>query len=213
MKDILLTILRDRQTTQTQYRIATEKLASYLAIEASAYLKKEQFSIQTPLTSTEGIRFQNDIILVPILRAGLALLYPFLRFYPEARVGFLGMRRDEVTAEPFHYYENLPYFKESDDVMVLEPMIATGGSSVISVDILKKWGVKEEKIIFVSVIAAPEGLERLKKHHPHIKLVVAQVDKSLNKEKFIIPGLGDFGDRYFGTHPFGVGNDPFSTAN
>lgn len=199
MKQTLVTILRDYRTGQTDFRIATEKLASLLAVEASAYLDKEENTIQTPVGSAAGYRFKNQVVLVPILRSGLALLYPFMHFYPDVKVGFIGMRRDEVTAEPQNYYHNLPSIAPKDDVIVLEPMLATGGSLSVSIRILLEHGVPEEKIIIANVIAAPEGIRVITENFPKLRLIIAQTDDRLNERKFIVPGLGDFGDRYFGT--------------
>lgn len=199
MKQTLVTILRDYRTGQTDFRIATEKLASLLAVETSAYLAKEENTVQTPVGSATGYRFKNKVVLVLILRSGLALLYPFMHFYPDVKVGFIGMRRDEVTAEPQNYYHNLPSIAPKDDVIVLEPMLATGGSLSVSIRILLEHGVPEEKIIIANVVAAPEGIKVITENFPKLRLIIAQTDERLNERKFIVPGLGDFGDRYFGT--------------
>lgn len=199
MKDILVSILRDKTTSRTAYRDATEKLSDLLALEAAAWLPQEKFGLQTPVAAADGVRFKDQVVLVPVLRSGLALLYPFLNYFPEARVGFIGMRRDEVTFEPHNYYVNLPVIAKDDRVLVLEPMIATGGSGVLTLSLLIEKGVDPERILFIGVIAAPEGLEKIRLAHPGVKIVTAQIDKSLSQDKFILPGLGDFGDRYFGT--------------
>ena len=199
MKETLVTTLRDYRSGQTDFRLATEKLASLLAIEVSTYLPKAENTIQTPLSPAPGYRFKNQIVLVPILRSGLALLYPFMHFYPDVKVGFIGMRRNEVTAEPQNYYNNLPRIAPNDDVLVLEPMLATGGSLSVSIRILLEHGVPEEKIIIANVIAAPEGIKVIKENFPKLRLIITQIDERLNERKFIVPGLGDFGDRYFGT--------------
>lgn len=199
MKQILLSILRDKNTSRAQFRDATAKLAALLAEEASQYLTKEKFVVETPLGPAQGTRFQNSIVLVPILRAGLALLYPFMHFFPDARVGFVGMRRDEVTAEPHQYYQNIPTILPEDQIIVLEPMIATGGSGTACLERLCRAGAKQEQILFVGIVAAPEGLNVIHYDFPRVRCFVASIDEGLNSRKFILPGLGDFGDRYFGT--------------
>jgi uracil phosphoribosyltransferase len=198
-KETLITTLRNREMGQRDFRLATEKLGALLALEVAGLLQTSEVAIQTPISPTEGFVFSNQIILVPILRSGLALMYPFLRFFSEAKVGFIGMRRDAVTTEPQHYYHNLPQINPKDDVLILEPMLATGRSLSVSIEILKENGVPEEKMILASIIAAPEGLQVMQEKFPKIKLVIAQQDEGLNANKFIVPGLGDFGDRYFGT--------------
>lgn len=199
MKDLLITTLRDKNTTQGEYRSATEKLAFLLAVEVGQMLPKETFSVQSPMGPANGYKLKHNVVLVPVLRSGLALLYPFMRYFPNAKVGFVGMKRDEVTAEAHNYYINLPHIEPEDTVIILEPMLATGGSGAATIDILKKAGVKEEKILAVHVIAAPEGIQLVRSKHPNVRIHIAQVDESLNSKKFIVPGLGDFGDRYFGT--------------
>ncbi len=199
MKDVLITTLRDKMSSRAAYRDATDKLASLLALEAADWLPQKSVRVETPVGETEGVQLSGKIILVPILRSGLALLYPFLRYFPEASVGFVGMRRDEKTFEAHNYYKNIPQIGREDHVVILEPMIATGGSGMATLDILQEMGASPEKILYVSVIAAPEGLMLIRSKYPAVKMIVAQTDKTLNAAKFIVPGLGDFGDRYFGT--------------
>jgi uracil phosphoribosyltransferase len=199
MKDVLLSILRDKDISRATYRDVSHKLGCILAAEVAAHLDRESFEVATPLSKGEGFRFKNDIVLIPILRSGIVLLEPFMSFFPGSKVGFVGLRRDEKTAIPMLYYQNLPVIAPENDVLVLDPMIATGGSGSEAVKILIKAGIKEEKIIFVGVIAAPEGIEKLKSLFPKMTIVGPVVDEKLNDKKFIVPGLGDFGDRYFGT--------------
>jgi uracil phosphoribosyltransferase len=199
MKDILISILRNKNSTAADYRQVTERLGFLLALEASADLPKKSVPMETPLESTQGYRFTHPVVLVPILRAGLALLYPFMRYFPDAAVGFIGLRRDEETAKPHVYYTNLPPIPEDAYVIILEPMIATGGSSIQAISILCEHGVKEDHIIFISILGATSGIDNLRKRFPKIFMHVAQVDNNLNAQQFIVPGLGDFGDRYFGT--------------
>jgi len=199
MKDALLTILRNKNTPMNQFRQASEKLGFVLANEVSQYLEKETITIETPLAKTEGVAFKNNIVLVPILRSGIALLNPFLQFFQSATVGFVGLQRDEKTAIAELYYYKMPLLTYSDDVVLLDPMIATGGSAIDALKILKERGAREEKIIFAAVVAATEGIEQVKNEFPKIKIIIPTVDKKLNEKKFIVPGLGDFGDRFFGT--------------
>lgn len=197
--DILITILRNKNTTIDQFRKASEKLGLILAGEVSALLEKKACSIETPLAPATGSALKNEILLVPILRSGVALLTPFLHFFEKANVGFVGLQRDEKTAIAELYYDKVPPLTSSDDIILLDPMIATGGSAIDALHILKKKGAQEEKIIFAAVIAAQEGLDRIQAEFPKITIIVPVVDKTLNDKKFIIPGLGDFGDRFFGT--------------
>jgi uracil phosphoribosyltransferase len=199
MKESLIAQLRDKTTSRAEYRNTTEKLGWVLAAEAADLLEQEERIVQTPLAPATGSFVKNSVVLIPILRAGAALLPSFMHFFDQARVGFLGMKRDEETAEADMYYCNLPPVRPDEDVLILEPMIATGGSSCQAIEALIRHGVKEEQILFVSVIAATEGLAHLRNSHPKIRLLVGQEDAELNDVKFIVPGLGDFGDRFFGT--------------
>lgn len=197
MKELLLTILRDKNTKTADFRKATDNLALILANETAEFLPKEKFAIQTPLAKTAGYKLKNNIMLVSILRAGLALLPAFLKTFPDAKVGFVGLKRDEKTFKSHLYYKNIPKISKNDSVIILDPMLATGGSLVETIRILLATGAKEEKIIYVGVVSAPEGLKNLKRTFPKIKTIIAVHDQKLNKQKYILPGLGDFGDRYF----------------
>lgn len=199
MKAHLITILRDNRTSLVDFRRAAHKLASILAAEAAAHLGYEPVTIQTPLAPTTGVRYRRRLILAPVLRSGLALLPTFLQFFDDALVGMIGAQRDEMTAIAHGYYCKLPVIHPDDDVIILDPMIATGGSGVITVQAIKAAGASEERVIFVSVIAAPEGLASLAEEFPKVRIISAQVDERLNDRKYILPGLGDFGDRFFGT--------------
>lgn len=198
MKKILLTTLRNKETTRSAFREATRKLGMILAAETSYVLEKENLTIETPLADCQGYQLKNRVILLPVLRAGLALLPPFLDLFPEAEVGFFGVRRDEHTAVPHLYYQNLPKISQDDDVLILEPMIATGNSIELVLDRLKHQKIQENKIVICSLIAAPESIAQLKKQSPGVRIILIQEDKKLNDLYFIVPGLGDFGDRYFG---------------
>ena len=199
MKESLMAILRSKHTDTAHFRRAAEKMTHLLAQEASTFLKKKTVAITTPLQKTTSKIIDQDVVLIPILRSGLAFLPTFLYYFEQARVGFMGLKRDEKTAIAHEYYRNIPQVKKNSAVIILDPMIATGGSAVATINALKKSGVSLSQIIFVGLIAAPEGIQYLKRRFPALKLVVGVVDKSLNKKKYILPGLGDFGDRYFGT--------------
>ena len=199
MKKVLLSILRDKNTDIKKFRQTAQELAYLLACETGNLLEKENININTPIDKTTGTKFKNDIVFVPILRAALSLLPPFLDFFKYAKVGFLGLRRDEKTAIANLYYKNLPEIKKTDDVIILDPMIATGGSGIKAIEILKEVGVLEKKIIFVAIICSKIGVDEIKAKFPKVKLIYVEQDENLSSTKFIVPGLGDFGDRFFGT--------------
>jgi uracil phosphoribosyltransferase len=199
MKHSLLTMLRDTHTPRHQFRHSTEKLSFLLAGEAGNYIHSNKIRVKTPLEETTGELLSDKIVIIPILRAGLAMLPAFLRFYPDATVGFLGMRRDEITKNPHLYYENLPMLSPEHSVIIIDPMIATGGSGALALQKILNHKVPEKNIIYVGIVAAPEGISKIKQIAPNLNLVVAHIDEKLNKDAFIVPGIGDFGDRYFGT--------------
>lgn len=199
MKKTLITVLRNRHASIEQFRQATDQLGTVLAVECDALFPKATVFVETPLARTHGVCFKHESVLVPILRSGLVLLPPFMRFHPNAKVGFIGARRDEETAIPELYYQKLPAFTHDNPILLLDPMIATGGSAALAVKTLKEAGAIEKQITLISFIASPEGITRFQKECPEVGVVVAQVDEGLDDKKRIIPGLGDFGDRYFGT--------------
>lgn len=200
IKDLLMSTLRNKETSMSNFRSAADKLALVLAQEAADHLETTKSTITTPLNAqTTGLIIQKNIILIPILRSGLALVPAFLHFYPESKIGVIGAKRDEKTAIAHLYYKNLPPITADDQVIVLDPMLATGGSLAMTLKIIIELGIKEEQILFVGVICATEGYNLIKKEFPKIKLIIAAHDQILNDKKYIIPGLGDFGDRYFGT--------------
>lgn len=199
MKQTLITILRDKKTNIVEFRQTAEKIAQILASEVFDYLAKEKVKVETPIAPATGYKIKNNAVLIPILRSGLALLPPFIQFFEDATIGCVGLKRDEKTAIPHLYYKNLPKFSPKDDVIILDPMIATGGSGSDAIKILKKMGIKEEKMIFAAVIASNQGINLFKKNFPKMKIFCIQVDPKLNKNFYIVPGLGDFGDRFFGT--------------
>ena len=173
--------------------------SSYLiAAEVLKYMQYKKISIETPLKKIQGITLGQQIILVPILRAGLGLLEGFGKFLPDAEKGHIGLYRDEQTYEPVEYLFKLPKPK-TKKVIILDPMLATGNSSIAAINLIKKKGVKNKDIFLVSLLAAPEGLKNIKKHQKGIHIFTCSIDTKLNKNKFIVPGLGDAGDRYMGT--------------
>lgn len=192
-----LSILRQSDTDTAGFRAAMARIATILAYFSLKELPLRKTTIKTPITETQGYEIDTDIIVVPILRAGLSLVDAIINFIPDARVGHLGMYRDETTHEPVDYYSNLPGGLQNAMTLVVDPMLATGGSADDAIGFLKKQGAKN--IRFISLISAPEGLERITKKYPDVSIITAAVDEKLNDDAFIVPGLGDAGDRYFGT--------------
>jgi len=192
-----ITILRDKQTREEQFRSALNRIAFVLVNEISKQFTLSQFPVETPLMMTNGFTLAAPVVLVPVLRAGLSLVQPFLQMIPDAKVGHIGLRRDEETLEPIDYYYKVPKDLDISTVILLDPMLATGGSAAASFDYLKRHGAKQ--LFFASLIAAPEGIERINHEHPDVRIYTAAIDKGLNENGFIIPGLGDAGDRTFGT--------------
>lgn len=192
-----LTVLRDVSTKTGEFRAALKRIAVILAYHALRELPQKKFEVQTPIEKTTGYEIDQDIMVVPILRAGLGLSDAILQFIPDAKVGHLGMYRDETTHEPVDYYSNIPDGVKKDMVLVVDPMLATGGSADDALTFLKKEGAQHLR--FVSLICAPEGLQRLQEKHPDVHTITAAIDERLNDDAFIVPGLGDAGDRYFGT--------------
>lgn len=196
MKNVFLSILRNKDTTGPEFRHATRQLGFLLAEEAIDHLPQEQFSLETPLGTTTGIRPPENILLIPILRSGLALLPSFLDVYQNAKVGFFGEARDE-NAIAHLYYENLPEITPDTYIIILEPLIATGGTMIVALDRLIELNVPAEKILVCSILTAAEGIEVIQKKYPKVKLIYIDQDNELNSHKFLVPGIGDFGDRYF----------------
>lgn len=192
-----LSILRDQNTDVVGFRTAMGRIATILAYAALKDLPLRKTSISTPITETNGFEIDCDIIVVPILRAGLSLVNAIINFIPDAKVGHLGMYRDETTHEPVDYYSNLPPGVENGLVLLTDPMLATGGSADDAIGFLKKQGATN--IRFISLISAPEGLKRITEKFPDVSIITAAIDEKLNSDAFIVPGLGDAGDRYFGT--------------
>ncbi len=193
-----LSILRMKQTGTKQFKEIVTELSMLMGYEVTRDLQLEEMSIETPICKTTGYSLAGKkIALVPILRAGLGMVDGMLSLLPAAKVGHIGLYRDPKTYEPVEYYCKLPSDIEKREVIVLDPMLATGGSASAAIDFLKKRGAKHIKL--VNIIAAPEGVEYVKSHHPDVDIFVASVDEKLNEHKYIVPGLGDAGDRLFGT--------------
>lgn len=192
-----LTMLRDASTEHRAFRDLVYELALLLCYEATQDIALKSTTVETPMGSAPGHKAQETIGLVPILRAGLGLVDGVMELLPNVQVWHIGLYRDEETLRPVEYYNKLPEHPTVGICLVLDPMLATGGSAVATVDILKRWGVG--RIKFLGLIAAPEGIERLSTAHPDVPIHVAAVDERLNDVGFILPGLGDAGDRQFGT--------------
>ena len=192
-----LTRLRDESTEPKKFRELVRELAALLVYEATTDLATKPVQVRTPMTETDGDDLQEKIGLIPILRAGLGMVEGVWELMPSAEVWHIGMYRDESTLKPVAYYNKLPVAPTVSVCLILDPMLATGGSAVATVDILKKWGVS--KIKFVGLIAAPEGIARLHDAHPDVPIHIAAIDDHLDENGYIIPGLGDAGDRLFGT--------------
>lgn len=193
-----LSLIRDRKTSGILFRSLIEEVGLILATESTRSLPVESMVVETPLERTSTLRLKSlDPVLVPVLRAGLGLLPSFLKLLPTAKVGHLGLYRDHDSLVPVPYYRNFPPLLEDRPVFVLDPMLATGGSASEAVRQLK--GAGAVNLSLVALLAAPEGLDRLIADHPDLTIVVAAVDRQLNEKGYILPGLGDAGDRLFGT--------------
>jgi uracil phosphoribosyltransferase len=189
--------LRHRETDPKRFRELLREISALLTYEATQDLATESVRVPTPLAEARGQRLTEKIGLVPILRAGLGMVEGVWELMPTSEVWHIGIYRDERTLKPVEYYNKLPVEPTVAAVLVLDPMLATGGSAVATVDILKRWGVR--RIKFVGLIGAPEGIRNLHAHHPEVPVHLAAVDDSLNEHGYILPGLGDAGDRLFGT--------------
>ncbi len=192
-----LSRLRDRTTEPKKFRELVREIAALLAYEATADLLTVPRQVQTPLATTTGAELQEKIGLVPILRAGLGMVEGFWELMPTAEVWHIGLYRDEKTLQPVQYYNKLPVEPTVSVCLILDPMLATGGSAVATTAIVKRWGVR--KIKFVGLIGAPEGISLMQATHPEVPIYLAAIDDHLNERGYILPGLGDAGDRQFGT--------------
>jgi uracil phosphoribosyltransferase len=192
----VLTTLRDAATPREDFRRLTRKLSSLLVFEASRNLPLRQVDVETPLERTTGGRLNAEIVLVPVLRAGMGMLDSLLELFPGASVGYVGLERDEETAVARRYYLKLPDLPDRH-VFLLDPMLATGGSALAAIQALKEQGARSIRLL--CIVAAPEGVALLEKHCPDVSIFAAAIDRQLDERKYILPGLGDFGDRLFGT--------------
>ncbi len=192
-----LTILRDKNTEPRKFRELVREISALLTYEATADLLTEPKEAHTPMGIAKGVATKENIGLVPILRAGLGMVDGVWDLLPDAQVWHIGLYRDEKTLQPVQYYNKLPTLPTVGVCLVLDPMLATGGSAVATVTILKDWGVK--KIKYVGIIGAPEGIEHLSRAHPDVPIYLGAIDDHLNDIGYIVPGLGDAGDRQFGT--------------
>ena len=191
------TLLRRVETEPKKFRELVREITQFLIYEATADLQLAELTVHTPLAEYQGVQIGDRIGLVPILRAGIGMVDAVLELVPTAHVWHLGLYRDHKTLEPVAYYNKLPSQPAIDLCLVLDPMLATGGSAVAAVDVLKQWGAA--RIKFLGLIAAPEGVERLARAHPDVPIHLAALDERLNEQAYIVPGLGDAGDRQFGT--------------
>ncbi len=192
-----LSILRDKKTNNHLFRTTLRRISSVMAFQVTHDLKVKAGTVETPLEKTIGYTLAEEIIIVPVLRAGLGLVDGFLDFLPEAKVGHVGLYRNEETLKPVDYYSKFPRTLNKSLVLLLDPMLATGGSGAAAITFLKNKGA--ERIRFVSLLAAPEGVRKIANAHADVKMFTAVLDRQLNSQGYILPGLGDAGDRIFGT--------------
>lgn len=192
-----LTLLRDKRTPSNQFRSVLRRASTLMAIEVTRDLPLKSAVVETPLAKTTGYVLSRPVVLVPILRAGLGLVGGFVEVLPDARVGHIGLYRDEHSLKPVDYYFKVPKNLKEAMVFLLDPMLATGGSLAAAITYLKKRGAKT--LVCVTLVAAPEGVRRVHKEHPEVPIFTCALDKRLNSKGYILPGLGDAGDRIFGT--------------
>lgn len=194
--DALVT-LRDKSTTREHFRQAATRISVLLVAEALRDVPTTTMTVETPLGPADGRRIGRDVVVVPVLRAGLGMLDAVLELVPSARVGHIGLQRNELTAVASQYYSKLPAALDNSYVLMIDPMLATGGSAVAALDLLEHAGA--QRIRLVCIVAAPEGVALVERHHPNVEIYTPVVDRELNAHKYIVPGLGDFGDRLYGT--------------
>ena len=189
--------LRDKKTESQEFRRLLGEIAALMIYEATRTFSVKKVSVQTPIAPCSGFQLEREVALVPVLRAGLGMLDAILELIPHARVGFIGLKREETTLRAMFYHKSLPKNLERFEVLLIDPMLATGGSTVAAIDLLQEQGAKHIRV--VNLVAAPEGIRTVQKSHPKVPIYVAAVDKKLNERGYIVPGLGDAGDRLFGT--------------
>jgi uracil phosphoribosyltransferase len=191
-----LTRLRDRRTQPQEFRRALSEVAALMFYEATRSFAVRPTSVVTPLARTSGAQLQREVVLVPILRAGLGMLDSILQLVPHARVGFIGLKREETTLRATSYHKSLPDRLGRFEVVLIDPMLATGGSAVAAMDLLAERGARQVRL--VNLVAAPEGIRHVRRYYPKLPIFTAAIDACLNERGFIVPGLGDAGDRLFG---------------
>ncbi len=192
-----LVALRDKQTRPSQFRRLAHRLSLLLAIEATRDLQTRPTTVETPLETTQGYTLARDVVVVPVLRAGLGMVEAVLELLPQARVGHIGLQRDERTAVASQYYAKLPPDLSNSTALIVDPMLATGGSAVSAIRMLDAAGARDVRL--VCIVAAPEGVEAVERARPDVRIFTPVIDRQLNASKFILPGLGDFGDRLYAT--------------
>lgn len=192
-----LSLVRDKTTGSKLFRELIGEISKFLAYEALREIPVAPVDVETPLETARCNHVESEIVLVPILRAGIGMLDALTDMVPNARIGFLGMYRDPVTSAPIEYYAKLPEAKDDSVAIVLDPMLATGGSSSAAISLIK--GKSFRKIVFICIVSCPEGIAAVEKAHPDVPIYTACVDRQLNDHNYILPGLGDAGDRLFGT--------------
>jgi len=192
-----LATLRDTSTSPELFRRVAVRISLLLAAEATREVPSVEATVDTPLGRAPARRLKGDVVVVPVLRAGLGMLDAILELIPTARVGHIGLQRDEMTAVASQYYAKLPADLSNSFVLMIDPMLATGGSAVAALDLLRRAGAHDVRMI--CIVAAPEGIALVEQHHPDVTIFTPVVDQELNAHKFIVPGLGDFGDRLYGT--------------
>ena len=189
--------LRDKRTQSQEFRRLLDEIAALMLYEATRNFAVRPVSVQTPLAPARGFRLEREVVLVPVLRAGLGMLDSILQLIPNARVGFIGLKREETTLRAQFYHKSLPDNLGRFEVILIDPMLATGGSAVAALDLLAGQGAKHVRL--VNLVAAPEGIRRVLKSYPRLPIFTAAFDRRLNEKGYILPGLGDAGDRLFGT--------------
>jgi uracil phosphoribosyltransferase len=189
--------LRDKRTRPQEFRRLLGEIASLMIYEATRNFGLKKISVETPLAPAGGFQLEREVVLVPVLRAGLGMLDSILQLIPHARVGFIGLKREETTLRAQFYHKSFPKNLGNFEVVLLDPMLATGGSAVAAIDLLLEQGARHVRL--VNLVAAPEGIRFVRSHYPRIPIFAAAVDKKLNERGYILPGLGDAGDRLFGT--------------
>ncbi len=192
-----LALIRDVDTGHKKFRELATEITMFVCYEALKNIKVRDVDVQTPLTTAKCQVIDEDVVVVPILRAGIGMLDGILSLLPSARVGFVGLERDEDTAEASAYYQKMPYQIRDGISIIVDPMLATGGSTAAAIDMLKAQGAR--RIVVVCIVTCPEGLAAVEKAHPDVSIYAASIDPELNEKKYIVPGLGDAGDRLYGT--------------